>query len=54
MGDILFAACIFWLMERSTDNLTGGVHRIHTRSVHNEQYSLFRSTNMKCVLVAQA
>ena len=29
------------------------VHRIHTRSVHHEHYSLLTSTNMKCVLVAQ-
>ena len=29
------------------------VHRIHTRSVHYEHYSLLTSTNMKCVLVAQ-
>ena len=26
------------------------VHRIHTRSVHDVQYSLLTSTNMKCVL----
>ena len=32
----------------------GGVHRIHTRSEHTEHYSLLTSTNMKCVLVAQA
>ena len=31
----------------------GGVHRIHTRSVHHEQCSLLTSTNMHCVLVAQ-
>ena len=29
------------------------VHRIHTRGVHHEHYSLFTSTNMHCVLVAQ-
>ena len=39
--------------KRSTDNSMGCVHRIHTRSVHHEQYSLLTSTNMKCVLVAQ-
>ena len=30
-----FLACSFVLLER-TDNSTGGVHRIHTRSVHHE------------------
>ena len=45
-------ACSFGLPERSTDNSTGGVHRIHIPSVHHEQYSLLTSTNMKCVLVA--
>ena len=44
-----FPACSFGLPERSTDNSTGGVHRIHTRSVHHEHYSLPTSTNMKCV-----
>ena len=43
----------FGLPERGTDNSMGGVHRIHTRSVRHEQYSLLTSTNMKCVLVAQ-
>ena len=31
------------------DNSTEGVHRIHSRGVHHEQYSLLTSTNMKCV-----
>ena len=48
-----FPACSFGLPERSTDNSTGGVDRIHTRSVHHEHYSLLTSTNMKYVLVAQ-
>ena len=29
------------------------VHGRHTRSVHDVQYSLLASTNMKCILVAQ-
>ena len=31
-----FLACSIGLPERSTDNSTGSVHRIHTRSVHHE------------------
>ena len=29
------------------------VHRIRTRSVHDEQYSILTSTNMQCVLVTR-
>ena len=40
--------CSFGLPERSTDNSC--VHRIHTPSVHHEQYSLLTSTDHTCAL----
>ena len=44
----IFSTCSFGLLERSTENSTGCVHRIHTRSVHHEQYSLLTSTDHIC------
>ena len=40
------------LLFREIPRITSqGVHRIHTHSVHDVQYSLLTSTNMKCVLL---
>ena len=47
MGDF-FLTCSFGSPERSTDNSTESVHRIHTRSVQHEQYSLLTSTDHIC------
>ena len=44
----IFLACSFGLPKRSSDNSTGGVHRIHTRSVHHEHCSLLTSTDPIC------
>ena len=35
---IFCSACSFGLPERSTDNSTGSVHRIHTRSVQRSHF----------------
>ena len=44
----------FGLPERSTDNSTGGVHRIHTHSVHDVHTAFSQArTDTECVIVAQ-
>ena len=50
----IFLACSFGLPERSTDNSTACVHRIHTRSMHHEQYSLLTSTDHICACGSRA
>ena len=49
---LFFLACSFGLPERSTDNSTECVHRIHTRDVHHEHYSLLISTELRRHLCA--
>ena len=49
-----FLACSFGLLERSTDNSTRCVHRIHTCSVHHEHYNLLTSTDHVCACGSRA
>ena len=46
---LFFLACSFGLLESSTDNSTGVVHRIHTSGVHHEHCSRVIFVRMKIV-----
>ena len=53
VSDFFFDACCFGLPERRTDNSTGCVRRIHTRTVHHEHNSPSHKAQITHVLVAQ-